>query len=73
MPAINGSANSLMEDTPNTSSAATMKKVVSEVKILLESVWEILLLTSSCSSSLLRISRIFSRILSKITMVALME
>lgn len=38
IPAIRGSANSLIEETPNTSKAATIKKVVREVKILLDSV-----------------------------------
>ena len=42
IPAINGSANSLIEETPNISSAATIKNVVSEVNTLLESVCEIL-------------------------------
>ena len=52
IPTINGRANSLMEDTPNTSNAATMKNVVREVKILLDNVCEILLFTRSCNSSL---------------------
>lgn len=73
IPTMSGRANSLIEVTPNTYSAATIIKVVSEVKILLESVWLILLLTSSSSVSFLSIDPRFSLIRSKITIVALIE
>lgn len=73
MPAIKGSANSFTEDTPKAYKAATMTKVVIEVKILLESVWVILSFTIVSKDSPFPIVCIFSRIRSKITMVALME
>ena len=72
MPIISGRANSRMELTPIAYSTATMIKVVREVKMLLDSVWVMLRSTSSGSSSLPS-DRRFSRIRSKITMVALME
>ena len=51
----------LIDVTPSTYSAATMINVVSDVKILLESVWLILLLTSSSKESFFSIvPRFFS-------------
>lgn len=47
--------------------------VVREVNKLLDSVWVMLWFTTSCRSSFLVITAIFSRTRSKITMVALIE
>ena len=62
-----------MEDTPKIYNTAIMINVVREVKILRDKVWEILLLTTSVIVSLRPIYFLFSRTLSKITIVALME
>ena len=59
--------------TPSTYSTATMIKVVREVKMLLDIVCVMLLFTTSFKSSFRVMIAIFSRIRSKITMVALME
>ena len=73
MPAISGRANSRMEETPMTNSTRTITKVVREVLILLVKVCVILSFTTSLRSALGPWSFKFSRIRSKITMVALME
>src|SRR5699024_6029580 len=73
MPTIRGRANSLMVGTPTTYRAAMVTKVVKEVYTLLVRVWVILLFTTWASGSFFPLSRRFSRIRSKITMVALME
>ena len=72
IPTIRGSANSRIEDTPRINSTNTMMNVVKEVLILLVNVCVILKFTISESSILLFTFK-FSRIRSKITIVALME
>ncbi len=73
MPTIRGRAKSRMLVTPRMYSTATMMKVVREVKILLDMVLVILLFIVSFRSSLWVMVPMFSRIRSKMTMVALME
>ena len=73
MPTIRGRANSRMADTPIKYNTNTIMKVVSDVLMLLVTVWVMLLFTSSSRVSLFLPAARFSRIRSKITMVALME
>lgn len=73
IPTISGSANSLIELTPMINNTATITNVVREVQILLVKVLVIHLFTSVSSSSVRFFVFISSRILSKITIVALIE
>ena len=73
IPAINGSANSRMEDTPMMNRTNTMTKVVRDVLMLRVKVWVILVFTISAVDAFGPMSLMFSRIRSKITIVALME
>ena len=72
-PTISGSANSLIEDTPNMNSDSTMKNVVSDVNRLRESVSDILLSATVISSSLSVLFARFSLIRSNTTIVSLIE
>ena len=73
IPTINGSAKSFNASTPKIYRKNTIMKVVKEVLILLVKVW--LILSFTTTSKLVRafLPFTFSRILSKITIVALME
>ena len=73
IPAINGSANSRMEDTPMMNRTNTMTKVVRDVLMLRVKVWVILVFTISTVDAFGHMSLMFSRIRSKITIVALIE
>ena len=73
IPPINGSANSLMDETPKIANTKTMIKVVKFVFTLLETVCPTLAFTISFSESFFNLSERFSRIRSKVMMVALME
>ena len=72
IPAINGRANSLIEVTPIKYNTKIVINVVIVVLMLLLNVWDILTLTISAKSDFC-IARRFSRIRSKITIVALIE
>ena len=62
-----------MEDTPMMNRTNTMTKVVRDVLMLRVKVWVILVFTISTVDAFGPMSLMFSRIRSKITIVALME
>ncbi len=73
MPTISGSVNSRMELTPRRNSMNTMINVVSEVSMLLVNVCVMLIFTSSSMLCFAGFVLRFSRMRSKMTIVALIE
>ena len=73
IPTIIGSVNSLIDSTPKTYSAKTVNNVVSDVLIDRERVWLMLTLVISALDSFRPNLLLFSRILSKTTIVLFME
>ena len=73
IPPRSGIAKSRTDSTPRIANIITIKNVVNDVLILRVSVWVILELTTSFKASSLDLPFRFSRIRSKITIVALIE